>query len=146
MKKFLIFAVALLALAGCSKGSGEQGTNSENIVVDTIYNSKATEQLLEKNGSDKALTQADYAAMIEQCRAINRILADKLMAVDFKEDMSDEEIARAMAELQNDKDIPMLERQSRELLVALQNADLDEGNVARYDRMVRDAEAALRRL
>lgn len=147
MKQLIIALFVVLSFSACSPG----GSNSEKSgevdsavteSVDTVYNAVVTDSLLKKTGP----TQADYAAMIEQCRAINRKLTDKLTAINFKSDMTDAEIDAAMKKLQGDEEIPRLEEQSRKLLIALQNADLDLANRNRYDRMVADAAAALMRL
>lgn len=137
--------IAAVSLGSCSGGGAtQQAEDSSGVVVDTVYVKATAESLIEKSKSEGQLSQADYAAMIEQCRAICRILAEKISSVEFKEDMTDSEINAAMERLQADKELPELERQSREMLVVLQNADLDKANMARYDRMVSDVETALR--
>lgn len=146
MKNVLLIATVLLLTAcggGKQSSAGDASTDTTgNATVDTIYRAAATDSLLALTSPN----QAAYAAMIEQCRAINHILTDKLAAIDFRSDMTDAEIDSAMAKLQNDRDIPQLEEHSRALLLKLQNADLDEANRARYDRMVADAASDLARL
>lgn len=147
MKQLVIALFFLLSFSACAPGgsTSEKSVEADSIAtesVDTVYNAVVTDSLLAKT----VPTQADYAAMIEQCRAINRKLTDKLAAINFKSDMTDAEIDAAMKMLQGDEEIPRLEEQSRKLLVVLQNADLDLSNRNRYDRMVSDAAAALMRL
>lgn len=145
MKRILLLAAVAAFIVGCSdnkKSPVVDNASSSEAVVDTVYNASLADSLIK---TDKP-SQAEYAAMIEQCRAINRKLTDKLAAIDFRPDMTDAQIEAAMAKLEDDKEIPTLEAQSRALLCTLQNADLDQANRDRYDRMVADAAAALSKL
>lgn len=148
MKTLLSIAVASLFLAGCTaRTAAPEATDGELTAADSVYTREASARLIEKsNATPTELTQADYARIIEQCRAINSLMAERLKRFDFSASMTAERMDSLMAVLRADSVMPVLEEQSRTLLVVLQNADLDEANRDRYDSMIADAERALRSL
>ncbi len=143
---FLIVLALAVTSCGSHRESGSD-TDSTIVAIDTVYSPNKTSSLIDKAGATASgLSQHEYAEMIEQCRALNRKVASKLADMHFTRDMTDEQIEAAMNKLQNDPEVPVLEEQSRKLLLILQNADLNPENRERYARMVADAEASLRRL
>lgn len=137
-------------MASCSKSKTdsfgvEQNTENGTSVRDTIYNAASTDTLIAHSRMGQ-LSQEDLGRVIDQCTAINRLLGKKLASINFKPNMTDAEIEQAMAQLQNDPELPGLEARSRDLLVILERADLSEENTRRYDQMVAEARATLSQL
>lgn len=147
MKHTLFSAlILLLSAVACTSNSGsENAPNGDESTIDSIYTPQTVEALIEK-ASTSVPSQNDYASMIEQCRQINRQILSRLKAIDFSAEATDAEIERATACLRADSTLHLLDRQSRDLLIILQNADLSEENRARYASMSAEAEAALRSL
>ncbi|MCM1482716.1 MAG: hypothetical protein NC043_00135 [Muribaculaceae bacterium] len=144
---FIILAACVLMSCGGNKDAATEASGTPvsavSVPADGSYSPAAVDSLIVLAHDGRELSQADYAAMIQQCSAINRLLMEKLKKVDFKSGMTDEEINTAMERLNTDTLIPRLERGSRELLVVLQNADLDTANTRRYDEMVEEVRRGL---
>lgn len=149
MKKILLcLGAATMILTSCGGKSTAEKTEAEEAIevavpADGSYDSAATDELIQSAKDGEKLSQAYYAAVINQCSAINRLLIQKLSDVEFKSGMTDEEINAAMDKLQNDSLLPRLEAQNRELLVILQNAKLDSANTRRYETMVEEVRKGL---
>ena len=144
----IIPLLALFALlCSCSGSSKHAAQEADTLTIDTVYSPTRTLELIDKAmGGGHAMTQTEYAEMIEQSRAINRCLVERLRATNFNADMSEEEIRAAIESLRADTVMTALESQSRKLLLLLQNADLDAANRDRYASMAADAESGLRSL
>lgn len=140
IKYTMIVAVAAVAVSACG-GSGKSETAVEELEIsetasaDSCYNSETTERIigLSKQGE---LSQDEYAVAIGQCAAINKLLMQKLASINFKEDMSDQELQAAVDKLENDPELPKLESQNKQLLEILQKAHLDRENTRKYNAMV----------
>lgn len=129
------------------KSESELGaeTHTEAVLPTTLtHNTAETDSLIAIARENKSsLTQNDYRLIIEQCAAINRKVSEKLAKMNFKADMTDDELQKAMNVLNNDPELPILESQSMNLIQILQQADLNENNRKLYDQMVEEARATL---
>lgn len=151
MKSIHIAILAtFLNCSSCTGGGKSESeitdqTNTEAVLPSNlIHNIDETDSLIAIAHEKKdALTQHDYKLIIEQCAAINRKVSEKLAKMNFKSDMSDEELQKAMDVLNSDPELPILESQSLNLIQILQQANLDENNRKLYDRMVEEARTTL---
>lgn len=154
MKSIHIAILAtFLNCTSCTPGGKSENDSADNrlttlVLPDTLtHNVVVTDSLisLAKQHND-SLSQDEYTSIIEQCTAINRKVSQKLAAMNFKPDMSDQELQNAMNVLNNDPELPVLEAQSHDLLRILQRADLNETNRKLYDQMVSEARKTLENL
>ncbi len=154
MKSIHIAILAtFLNCTSCTPGGKSENDTSDShrttlVLPDSLtHNVIATDSLinLAKQHND-SLSQNDYTSIIEQCAAINRKVSQKLAAMHFKPDMTDQELQNAMNVLNNDPELPVLEAQSHDLLRILQRADLNEANKVLYDQMVSEARNTLENL
>lgn len=143
----MIVAAAAIAVSACG-GSEKSGTAveeleiSETVSADSCYSRETTERIIELS-KQSAMSQEDYAVAIGQCAAINKLLMQKLASINFKEDMTDQELQAAVDKLENDPELPKLESQNKQLLEILQKAHLDRENTRKYNTMVEQVRLGL---
>lgn len=143
----MIVAAAAIAVSACG-GSEKSGTAveeleiSETVSADSCYSRETTERIIELS-KQSAMSQEDYAVAIGQCAAINKLLMQKLASINFKEDMTDQELQAAVDKLENDPELPKLESQNKQLLEILQKAHLDRENTRKYNAMVEQVRLGL---
>lgn len=147
IKYAMIVAAAAIAVSACG-GSEKSGTAveeleiSETVSADSCYCRETTERIIELS-KQSAMSQEDYAVAIGQCAAINKLLMQKLASINFKEDMTDQELQAAVDKLENDPELPKLESQNKQLLEILQKAHLDRENTRKYNAMVEQVRLGL---
>lgn len=141
MRRLPLFIFIAVMLTACSVGDDRAATGAAEVAVE--YNPVLTDSLI---AHESGASQADYAAMIDQCRALNRRVAEKLRNVNLTDSMTEAQIDSVMKILADDKEVTGLEHHSQKLLTILARADLDEANRDRYAAMVEEAERLLRQL
>lgn len=141
MRRIPLMIFVAVMLAACTAGNDRVAADTEAVAAE--YSASLTDSLI---AHESGASQADYAAMIDQCRALNRRVAEKLRNVNLTDSMTDAQIDSVMKILADDKEVAGLERHSQKLLTILARADLDEANRDRYAAMVEEAECLLRQL